>query len=70
MKSPYFLHVLVGGPHGINNEFGYLLQNFTTKARLRLGRSQDPNNFGTTLSILGLLFGPKLLINIRTLTSG
>ncbi len=31
-------------------------------------RSQGPNNLGPTLNIFGLLFGPKLLINARTLT--
>jgi hypothetical protein len=33
-------------------------------------RSQGQKNLGPTLSIFGLLFGPKLLISVRTLTSG
>jgi hypothetical protein len=41
------------------------------KRTLNLGRfytrSQGWKNLGPTLSILGLLFGPKLLINARTL---
>jgi hypothetical protein len=33
-------------------------------------RSQGWKNLGPTLSIFGLLFGPQLLINARTLMSG
>jgi hypothetical protein len=32
-------------------------------------KSQGRQNWGPTLSIFGLLFDPKLLINARTLTS-
>jgi len=39
-----------------------------SKARLTLGVRAEIN-LGPTLSIFGLLFGPKLLINARTLTS-
>jgi hypothetical protein len=40
-----------------------------SKARLTLGVRTE-KNLGPTLSILGLLLGPKLLINATTLTSG
>jgi hypothetical protein len=51
---------------------GFLAHNLQAqyaKARLTLGvRAQK--NLGPTLGILGLLFGPKLLINATTLMSG
>jgi hypothetical protein len=42
--------------------------NLVTKARFRLG-VRAKKNLGPTLSNFGLLFGHKLLINARTLTS-
>jgi hypothetical protein len=41
-----------------------------TKAHFRLVGVRAEKNLGPTLSIFGLLFGPKLLINARTLMSG
>jgi hypothetical protein len=54
------------------NLYNLLIHRFPFHKRtLNLGglytRSQGSENLGPTLSILGLLFGPKLLINARTL---
>jgi hypothetical protein len=45
------------------------VQNFQN-LKITLTRSQNRNNLGLTLSICGLLFGPKLLINARTFDVG